>query len=222
MISVETLQRHPIFRGVSGLAPLIPHFESLNVERKAVLDTDKYIYFPLTARLGVHELVQDARRMEITSVYPGEATTIIQHLASYGVRATTRVVQDGLVFRTLISQLATMAMFPNLMYNIGEVNRAAMSRVLKTLTCSLEHSLEKRVARYLLTQYNSSISISQQDVADSLGCRREGVTEVFKWLVKEEAIHHSRDHVTVNYDAKLISLSCGCEGHIFPWRARND
>jgi CRP-like cAMP-binding protein len=197
------------------LTSLLPHLDCLNVERGQTLNTDRYIYFPVTARLGIRELVQDNLRIEVTPVYPEEATTIVQHLEQHNMRTSTHVVKNGMTFRFLIDRIVLMQQSISIPNRLDEFNQLAMSRVLKTLTCSLEHRLDLRVARYLLTQYDKHLEISQQDVANALGCRREGVTDIFKDLTRWGAIVHTRGHVTLNED-RLMRLSCGCEKHIFP------
>lgn len=211
-LTVESLQRHPMMRGVQGLERLLPHFESIHLDRGVQLNTGWFIYFSVTARFGVHELVQENQHFEITLVYPGEATTVVQHLEDHGMRTLTRVVQGGLVFRVSRGLIRDC---PTLISNIHKVDQRGMARVLKTLTCSLEHNLEQRIARYLLTQGDPDLNISQNDVAIALGCRREGVTEVYPTLVKN-GVYHSRGRVIITDREKLQTLSCGCEKHILP------
>lgn len=218
-ITTDTLRAQiPLLSNVPDieLKGLLPHFKSMNVKRGQFLNTNTYVYFPVTARLGIHELEQDDRRIEITSVCFGESTTIVQYLHDHDMRTNARVIKEGLVFQFPVTQWKLLIERPQLFANIENTNRVLMSRVLKTFTCSIGHNLLQKTAQYFLSQNETKFEISQQIVSEALGCRRESATETFQELVKERAIYHSRGHVTIIDRKRLTELSCGCEKYMLP------
>jgi hypothetical protein len=222
MLTAETLVRQSrLFEGVASttLYSLLPHMYSMLLKKGDILNTQEYIYFPVDCRIGILQFLDEERHritMEVTPVYPGECTEIVDYLTLHKASVMAKVTKSGMCFRFPTAKYNLIGENPILTQRIKFICRMGMARSIKVLICSLEHKIISRVARYILTQYARSLDVSQQDVANALGCRREGVTEVFGILEKEGAIVHRRSHIDINFD-KLTTLSCGCEKHIYPY-----
>ena len=80
--------------------------------------------------------------------------------------------------------------------------------------CNVFHSLEKRMARWLL-QLSDRIGgcdllTTQDTISEILGVRRTSVTLVAHKLRREGVIHYSRGHITIRQPKALQALACEC------------
>ncbi len=81
-------------------------------------------------------------------------------------------------------------------------------------TCLHFHSLQERLARWLLTVQdraaNEGIAVTQDSLAHLLGVRRVGVTVAAGGLQDAGLIGYHRGWITINDRAGLKAVSCSC------------
>jgi|SRR5919205_1918411 CRP-like cAMP-binding protein len=91
---------------------------------------------------------------------------------------------------------------------------ALMVQVAQTAACNRFHTLEQRLARWLLVCHDRARSdgfpLTQEFIAEILGVRRPGVTETAAGLRARKLIAYSRGHITVTDRRGLEELSCEC------------
>jgi CRP-like cAMP-binding protein len=89
---------------------------------------------------------------------------------------------------------------------IAQLNTAA--------TCNARHSLEQRLARWILTAHacagESSFPITHEAIASMLGVRRASVTEGIKRLDRLGGVQNVRGRITVRDQRLLEAQSCAC------------
>jgi CRP-like cAMP-binding protein len=84
----------------------------------------------------------------------------------------------------------------------------------QTSVCNRYHTLPQQLCRFLLLSLDrlpgNKLTMTQKLIADTLGVRREGVTEAANSLRKLGVIEYSRGNITVLDRTKLEQLSCEC------------
>lgn len=79
------------------------------------------------------------------------------------------------------------------------------------VACAHFHTLEQRVAKWVLIRHDrdrsAPIQATHQSIADSLGVRRESITNT---LGKMRGLSHSRAAIEVEDRASLEHASCEC------------
>lgn len=84
----------------------------------------------------------------------------------------------------------------------------------RSVACCRFHSLEQRLARWLLShsdrQWSEDLAITHDQLAMMLGARRAGVTVAAGQLEQRGCIGNSRGHITVLDRAGLLEIACSC------------
>lgn len=97
---------------------------------------------------------------------------------------------------------------------LNRYTEALFTLVAQTAACNRLHTIEQRCARWLLmTQERvgtNQFPLTQEFLADMLGVRRAGVSEVASQMQKQELITYSRGVITVLNREGLEQASCDC------------
>ena len=84
----------------------------------------------------------------------------------------------------------------------------------QTAVCNRQHSVDQQLCRWLLLSLDrfqsNELSMTQELIANMLGVRREGVTEVAGKLQKAGLIRYLRGRITVLDRPGVEALSCEC------------
>lgn len=92
--------------------------------------------------------------------------------------------------------------------------RMLMAHVTQTAACNTLHTVEQRLARWLLMCRrrieSDTIPLTQEFLSQMLGVRRSGVTVAIGVLEQAGLIAHSRGTVVVTYPEGLRGVSCEC------------
>lgn len=92
--------------------------------------------------------------------------------------------------------------------------QALFVQASQSAACNRLHTLEKRLARWLLTVQDRVESdhflLTQEFIAQMLGTRRSGVTIAAKTLSQAGLIQYNRGKITILDQAGLASCSCEC------------
>jgi len=92
--------------------------------------------------------------------------------------------------------------------------QALLTQIQQTAVCSGHHSVEKRLARFLLLCLDrlpaNEITMTQAQMGTLLGVRRESVTEAARKLLQVHAINYVRGHITVVDRVALEAYCCEC------------
>ena len=98
---------------------------------------------------------------------------------------------------------------------------ALFTLVSQTAACNRLHTIEQRCARWLLMTQDrvetEQFPLTQEFLADMLGVRRAGVSEVASQMQRQELITYSRGIITVLNRQGLENASCDCY-----WIVRNE
>jgi CRP-like cAMP-binding protein len=206
------------------LQRLSPHLELVSLPLGEVLCESNsqlhHVYFPTTAILSLHYVMENGASAEIAGVgnegmfdislfmggisRPGQVTV---QTAGYGYRLKARLMMEefdrtggrrGGVLHDLLLRYT----------------QALTTQISQTAVCNRHHSVEQQVCRWLLLTLDrlpsNELTITQELIAGMLGVRREGITEIAGNLQRAGLISYRRGHVTVLDRSGLESRTCEC------------
>jgi CRP-like cAMP-binding protein len=89
-----------------------------------------------------------------------------------------------------------------------------MAFIMRTAACNASHSIEQRLARWLLVAQDrmdaDEFLLTQEFIAMMLGASRSTVSEIAAELQKSGFITYSRGHVSIRDREALEAASCEC------------
>jgi len=203
----------------SNLALLMPQLERIHCGRgEVLLDADSpldHVFFPDSGVISVVAVYADGSIIEMATV-GREGCTSMQ--AVFG--ATTSSVQllvqipgdAAKMSRTAFTgAMESMPAFQSLMYAHVQ---AFLEQVMVSVACNAAHSLQQRLARWLLMMRDraddDALQITQSLLAEMLGVQRPTITNTARDLERAGLIARGRRQVTILDRAGLIAASCEC------------
>lgn len=93
-----------------------------------------------------------------------------------------------------------------------------MTQIAQTAVCNRHHTVEQQLCRWMLLSVDrlpsNELRMTQEQISNMLGVRREGITEAAGRLQRAGAIHYSRGRIEVLDRAQLENAACECYGVI--------
>ena len=198
---------------------LLPHLELVPLRLGEVLcesgEQLQHAYFPTTAILSLHYVMESGAGAEIAgvgnegmlgiSLFMGGQTTPSQALvqtAGYAYRLKSKLLMEefnrsGLLLRLLL-----------------RYTQALITQMAQTAACNRHHTLLQQLCRWLLLTLDrmpsADLVMTQELIAGMLGVRREGVTEAAGKLKELGVISYRRGHITVLKREGLNTQVCEC------------
>ena len=200
-----------------------PHLRNIDLPHETVLvktgETLKRAYFP---HRGVISLVVELARGEHVQVAMIGRDSLLGALSAMGdasalnsavvLVAGTASVMDLDRLRAAADQSTTMR---SLLTRHG---LAIYAQVQQTAGCNAAHPVESRLSRCLLQIHDLSgdvrLLLTQEDLAQMIGARRNSVSLVANTLQQANFIHYSRGHIHINNIDGLRQTSCECYGTV--------
>jgi CRP-like cAMP-binding protein len=201
------------------LKELLPHLEEIECPRDQVLlDADSAlddIFFPQCGVISVVAVYTNGSTIEMATV-GREGCTGFQ--AFFGARRSSArfliqlpgaaIKMPSKVFRHAIE---SMASFRALMQSYVH---AFLEQVMVSAACNGSHSLNQRLARWLLTLRDRSdddrLALTQHILAEMLGVHRPSVTGVVRALERRRLIKSARGAISIVDRPGLMRASCEC------------
>ena len=202
---------------------LEPHLEPVPLALGKVLyesgDAPRHVYFPIEAVVSMQYTMRNGASLEIAKV--GNEGLVGLSLFTSGQRPPSRaVVQSaGTTFRILGARLrAEFDRHGELMGLMLRYTQAMLTQMAQIAVCNRHHTIDQQLCRWLLLSLDrlptNQLIMTQELIANSLGVRREGVTEAARKLQKRQVIEYSRGRIVVLDRAKLEQLSCECYAQV--------
>jgi CRP-like cAMP-binding protein len=177
----------------------------------------QYAYFPTTAIVSLHYVIESGASSEIAGVgnegvlgvplFMGGNTTsgrAIVYTGGYGYRLKARELMQEFNLGMVLQHL------------LLRYTQALLTQISQTAVCNRHHSVEQQLCRWLLLTIDrlpsTELTMTQELIASIIGVRREGITEAAGHLQQAEFIRYRRGHITVVDRLGLESLVCECYG----------
>jgi len=198
---------------------IAPHLELISMPLGEVLYESggplHHVYFPTTAIVSLHYLLESGATAEIAgvgnegvigiSIFMGGNTTpnlATVQTAGCGYRLKERLMMEE--FNRAGPMMRLMLRY----------TQALMTQISQTAVCNRHHSIEQQLCRWLLLNLDrlpsQELTITQELIAGMLGVRREGITEAAGNFQRAGLISYRRGHITVLDRSGLESHVCEC------------
>jgi CRP-like cAMP-binding protein len=203
---------------------LAPHLELIAMPLGEVLYESggqmQHVYFPTTAIVSLHYVMEDGASSEIAgvgnegvlgiSLFMGGNTTPSRatvQTGGFGYRLKGRLMLDE--FNRVGGRRSGALQKLLLRYT-----QALITQMSQTAVCNRHHSVEQQLCRWLLLTLDrlptNELTMTQELIASMLGVRREGITETAGNLQRAGLISYRRGHITVLDRSGLELHSCEC------------
>jgi CRP-like cAMP-binding protein len=175
----------------------------------------RHVYFPIDSIVSLLYVMQDGASAEI-SVVGNEGVVGVALFMGGETTPSRAIVQSaGRAFRLLGKRLKEeFHRNGQLQQSLLRYTQALITQMAQTAVCNRHHSVDQQLCRWLLLSLDrlpsSTLTMTQELIANMLGVRREGVTEAAGKLQKLAAIHYVRGRITVLDRPKLEQLCCEC------------
>ena len=207
---------------------LSPHLEPIALESGAVLYEMEapidYFYFPFDAVISLVTQMKDGRIVEVGLV-GNEGVTGLAALFGQSVSAERAIVQipNG---GTRVKAAVILDEFKRQ----GEVHDAFlkyanffMRQVAQTAACNASHTVEKRLARWLLMCRDrirsNELNLTQEFLAEMLGTRRATVNVAAVALQSAGLLKYNRGRIQIIDLPGLEGFACECYAAVRTERA---
>lgn len=197
---------------------LLPHLRLVSLSKNDILYQKgaslKAVYFPVNAVVALQIQMADGFVSDVALV--GNRSMTLAGVCCSGVsydRAMVRVA--GLAYRMNIEDFVTTVRDEaSTLLQLLDLAKQRLMQISKNVACTHHHSTEQRVARYLLDVMDvtqlSQVGLTHQELADSLGVRRESVSIVMKELERQHVVQLERGTVSVLDHSSLQDCVCEC------------
>ncbi len=198
---------------------LAPHLELIALPRDYDIyqksEKIDFAYFPISSIVAVVKLLMDGARPEVATIGNDGLVGAEVFMGTYSPTNRAIVQSSGFAYRVKINILRdlfeTEHEFRNL---ILRYVHSLFTQSTQIAACNRYHSVEEQVCRFLLTSLDrwssNRINLTHQRVADLLGVRRAGVSEVSADLAKQGFIKYHRGCVTILDRTGLEKSVCEC------------
>ena len=196
------------------------HLETVPLPFKEVLhrggEEVRRVYFPEGGVCSITHLMADGRMVEMATV-GNEGLVGITACFGGGIEPGEAIVQvpdgsacalDAAVFKAEMERRGALS---------DVVNRyvqAYMAFLAQSVACNALHSVEERLARWLLMSHDrmghNDFPLTQEFLAIMLGVRRSSVTIAFGALSRAGLIDHATKKIRIKNRQGLEAASCEC------------
>jgi CRP-like cAMP-binding protein len=176
----------------------------------------EHVYFPGGGFCSIVTVLEDGRMVEVATVGREGMVGLTAALDGNSVLSATMVQGEADVCYRMTAEAFRREMdrhgaFCALLSHYAE---ALVAVIMQSTACNAVHTVEQRLARWLLMAYDrmgsDEFPLTQEFVAMMLGANRPTVTVVAGTLQRAGLITYHRGRVTILDRKKLESASCEC------------
>jgi CRP-like cAMP-binding protein len=174
-----------------------------------------HIFFPDIGVVSVVAVYADGSVIEMATI-GREGCTSVQAVLGAKSSSVRLIVQipgsAAKMSRAAFTRaMGSMPSFRNLMYAYAQ---AFLEQVLVSVACNGAHSLQERLARWLLMMRDrgddDALEITQNLLAEMLGVQRPSITRAAHELERGGLIARGRRQITILDRQRLMAASCEC------------
>ena len=197
----------------------LEHCELVDLHQQDVLtETGQhadYAYFPIDSFVAAICKLEDANPIQV-GLIGNEGMVNVSSALGMSVASLTSVVQGaGRAFRIghseLVTQLKTNPFLHGVLHRYVALR---MMQLAQNMACASCHTVEQRLARWLLIArdraHSNELLLTHEVLALILGVRRESVTQTARSLQKQGLISYSRGDLMLLDEPGLQAVACNC------------
>jgi CRP-like cAMP-binding protein len=202
-------------------ARIVSRFDQISLKLKDILhragEPVSHVYFPGGGFCSVLTLLEDGTMVEVATI--GREGMVGASAVTSGAAADPSVTmvqaESPLCYRittdAFCAELDRRGAFSTV---IARYAHAYLGFVMQSTACNAVHSVEQRLARWLLTAQDridrNEFPLTQEFVAMMLGTTRPTVTVVARTLQRAGLITYRHGHLTIVDREGLEHASCEC------------
>ncbi|MDP1537708.1 MAG: Crp/Fnr family transcriptional regulator [Burkholderiales bacterium] len=200
---------------------LIRHLEPVSLALGQVLyepgSPIRHVYFPENGVISLLAVVGPDKAAEV-AVVGSEGVVGSSAILGLNVSQLRAVVQgEGTALRIESSRLRKeLGTHGEWFRELFRFTNALMSQAAQTAACNRFHTVEARLARWLLATRDRTNSrhlhLTQKFLSIMLGVRRVGITGAAMNLQKLKLITYSRGNIQILDSVRLEAAACSCYG----------
>lgn len=174
-----------------------------------------HVFFPITAIISITRILLDGESIEVAMV-GAEGIAGASTFLGNGITANRGVVlRSGKAYRVCGSWMKTeYENSPLLMQMMLQFTQALITQLSQVGACNCHHPLEQRLSRWLLMfadrAVNEPILCTQEQIANTLGVRRERVAKAASTLQKKGLVRYARGSIELLNKEALLAHTCEC------------
>jgi CRP-like cAMP-binding protein len=221
MSATSTWPRNRLLLALPGrvLKQVIPHVEHIECQREQVLiDADSsldHVYFPDSGVISVVAVYPDGSIIEMATI-GREGGTGFQAVFGARVSSARLYVQVPGTAAKMSRRVFQQAMedTPAFRQLMQTHVHAFLEQVMVSVACNGAHSLDQRLARWLLMMRDrhdeDTLPVTHDLLAEMLGVQRPSISHALGRLKRAGIIQSDRKRLTIRDRDGLIQASCEC------------
>lgn len=201
------------------LERLCPHLELIRMPLGEIIYESgaalPYVYFPTTAIVSLHYIMENGACSEIAGVGNDGVLGISVFMGGNTTPSLATVNTAGFAYR--LKERLMKEEFGRagaMMHLMLRYTQALITQISQTGVCNRHHSIEQQLCRWLLFTLDrlpsTELTLTQELIASMIGVRREGITEAAGNLKRAGFISYRRGHISVLDRSGLESRACEC------------
>ena len=173
------------------------------------------VYFIESGLLSLISTLEDGTSIEVAALgREGLAGLLMLLGADAAVHtALAQIGGQALCLRTERAREAFRRM-PEFQSRVLAYTRMLMAHITQTAACNTLHTVEQRLARWLLMCSrrieSDTLPLTQEFLSHMLGVRRVGVTQAASALQRRRLIEYRRGHIRIMDNLGLEAAACSC------------
>jgi CRP-like cAMP-binding protein len=178
-------------------------------------DSMRHVYFPTNSIVSLLYVMENGASAEISVVGNEGLVGVSLYLGGQSTPSRAVVQSAGSAYRMPRPRLkAEFDRHGEFLVVILRYTQCLITQMAQTAVCNRHHSIDQQLCRWLLLSLDrlptSTLTMTQELIANMLGVRREGVTESAGHLQDLGVIRYKRGQITVLDRSKLEALCCEC------------
>lgn len=198
---------------------LLPNLELVSLPSGTVLyesgDTLRHVYFPVNCIASLLYVMENGDSAEISVVGNDGIIGIALFMGGESTSSRAIIQSGGYAYRMAGQKFKDeFNRYTEMLMLLLRYTQSLITQMAQTAVCNRHHSIHQKLCRWLLLSLDrlpdNRLIITQELIANTLGVRREGITEAAGKLQKLGVIEYSRGKITVLDRLQLEKLSCEC------------
>lgn len=198
---------------------LFPHLELIPMPLGKVLyesgDTLRHVYFPVDSIVSLLYMMESGSAAGVSMIGNEGLIGISLFMGGESTPSRAIVQSGGHAYRLAGQRLKDeFNRHGEMLLLMLRYTQSLIMQMAQTAICNRHHSIDQQLCRWLLLTLDrlsgNHLIMTQELIANTLGVRREGITDAAGKLQKLGVIEYSRGQMTVLDRPQLEKLSCEC------------